>query len=183
MATPCPQYYLAGGENAGFAGDGSRTGRRYRARTLVVPCLVLPDLTEIGVFARCRSKALYGQRNLSRDTHVTDRIRLLRAVVRTAAFLALAVMLLVRLGPLCETMAMAAPSAAIAMPDCASKASDTPVKKLPSPACGMPCVAVAGDSIAPVKRPEFTASSPRPSAQTCLSGLTNRPATPPPQTV
>ena len=181
--TACTHYYLAGGENAGFAGDGSWTGRRYRARTLVVPRLVLPDLTEIAVFARCRSKALYGQRNLSKDTDVTDRIRLLRAVARTAVFLALAVMLLVRLGPLCETMAMAAPSAATAMPDCASKPSDSPVKQLPSPACGMPCVAVAGDSIAPVQRPEFTASSPRPGAQTCLFGLTNPPATPPPQTV
>lgn len=143
----------------------------------------LPDLTQIGVFARCRSKALYGQHNLSTDTQVTDRIRPLRAVARTAAFLALAVMLLVRLGPLCETMAMAAPSAATAMPDCASTPSDTPVKEAPSPVCGMPCVAVAGDSIAPVERLDFTRSSPQPCAQTRLIGLTSPPATPPPQTV
>jgi len=68
---------------------------------------------------------------------VTDRIRLFRAFPRTAALLALAlalaVMLLVRLGPLCETMAMAAPSAATAMRDCASKPSDTSIKKAPSP--------------------------------------------------
>jgi hypothetical protein len=126
---------------------------------------------------------LYGQRNLSKDTYVTDRIRLLPAFARTAAFLALAVMLLVRLGPLCETMAMAAPPAATAMSDCAGKPSDTPVKKSLSLVCGLPCVAVAGDTVAAVERLEFTKSSPRPEAQTRLSGLTSPPATPPPQTL
>jgi hypothetical protein len=111
------------------------------------------------------------------------RIRLLFQLVRSAALVILAVMLLVRLGPLCETMAMAATPVASATMDCASTPIDAPAKKLPLSACAMPCAAVPWETIAHVEPIAFTPLSRWTVAHTGLFGLTSAPATPPPQVV
>ncbi|MGC5799853.1 hypothetical protein [Sphingomonas sp. NFX23] len=98
------------------------------------------------------------------------------------AFFVLAMMLLVRLGPLCETMAMAAPPAASAMMDCASK-SGAPIKKAPASACAIPCVAVAGETVEHIELVPSSRLSPWPALQMSLLGMAYAPATPPPQIV
>ena len=60
-------------------------------------------------------------------------------ILRYSAFFLMALMLLVRLGPLCETMAMAATPAASAMIDCASESKQNPAKKIHRPP--VPCLA------------------------------------------
>jgi len=111
----------------------------------------------------------------------------LRAVpfqfARTVAIVILAVMMLVRLGPLCETMAMAATPVVSATMDCANAPSHAPDKKNAPPACAMPCAAVPGQTIAHVEPIPFAALSPWAIAHPGLLGLTSAPATPPPQIV
>lgn len=114
---------------------------------------------------------------------MTYRARPIPQLVRTLAFLVLAVMLLVRLGPLCETMAMAATPAASAMMDCANKSTDAPAKKAPPSACAMPCAAVPGVTVEQPEPMPFARLSPWTVAQTGLLGLASAPATPPPQSV
>lgn len=104
-------------------------------------------------------------------------------LVRTAALVVLAVMMLVRLGPLCETMAMAATPAASAMEDCATTPTNAPDKKNAPPACAMPCAAMPGDTIAHVEPMPFATLPPWAIAHPGLLGLTSAPATPPPQIV
>lgn len=101
---------------------------------------------------------------------------------RTAAIVILAVMMLVRLGPLCETMAMAATPVASATMDCANTPSHVPNKKIPPAACATPCAAIPGDTVAHVEPMPFAPLSPWAVNHTGLFGLTSAPATPPPQT-
>lgn len=107
------------------------------------------------------------------------RARPFSSIVRAAAYVILAVMMLVRLGPLCETMAMAATPVVSATMDCAN----APAKKLSLSACAMPCAAVPGETIAYVEPIPFAALSPWTVPHTGLFGLTSVPATPPPQIV
>ncbi|NIJ31566.1 hypothetical protein FHT00_003546 [Sphingomonas insulae] len=102
---------------------------------------------------------------------------------RTAAIVVLAVMMLVRLGPLCETIAMAATPVASAAMDCANTPNHVPNKKIPPSACAMPCAAMPGETVAHVEPMLFAPLSPWPVAHTGLLGLTSAPATPPPQIV
>lgn len=104
-------------------------------------------------------------------------------ILRYSAFFLMALMLLVRLGPLCETMAMAATPAASAMIDCASESKQNPAKKIPPSACAMPCAAVAGESVEPIKSILFGRLAPYSGEQATLFGQTSAPATPPPQIV
>ena len=102
---------------------------------------------------------------------------------RATAIVVLAVMMLVRLGPLCETMAMAATPMAAAAMDCANTPDHAPTKKIPPSACAMPCAAMPGETVAHVKPMLFAPLSPWAVAHTGLLGLSSAPATPPPQTV
>ena len=102
---------------------------------------------------------------------------------RAAAFVMLAMMLLVRLGPWCETIAMAATPAASTTMDCASTPINGPAKKTALSACATPCAAVPGEMVAHVKPIAFAPLSQWAVAHTGLFGLTSAPATPPPQTV
>lgn len=102
---------------------------------------------------------------------------------RTAAIVVLAVMMLVRLGPLCETMAMAATPIASAAMDCAETPGHVPAKKVPPSACAMPCAAMPGETIAQIEPRPFVPLSPWAVAHSGLLGLTSAPATPPPQIV
>lgn len=102
---------------------------------------------------------------------------------RTAAIVALVVMMLVRLGPLCETMAMAATPIASATMDCADTPGHAPTKKIPPSACAMPCAAMPGETIAQIEPIPFVPLSPWAVAHSGLLGLTSAPATPPPQIV
>lgn len=101
---------------------------------------------------------------------------------RTAAMIILAMMMLVRLGPLCETMAMAAKPIASAAMDCANTPSHVPTKKIPPSACAMPCAAMPSEAIVHTGPMLFAPLSPWTVAQSGLLGLTSAPATPPPQT-
>ena len=101
---------------------------------------------------------------------------------RTAAIVVLAVMMLVRLGPLCETMATAATPMAAAAMDCANPSGHAPTKKIPPSVCAMPCAAMPGETVAHVEPMLFARLSPWAVAHTGLLGLTSAPATPPPQT-
>jgi hypothetical protein len=109
------------------------------------------------------------------------RARLLFQLVRSAAFVILALILLVRLGPLCETMAMAATPVTSATMDCASTPIDARAKKIPLSACAMPCAAVPGETIIHVEPIAFAPLSPWTVAHTGVFGPTSAPATPPPQ--
>jgi hypothetical protein len=111
------------------------------------------------------------------------RILSLFGFARTAAIVVLAVMMLVRLGPLCETMAMAATPIASATMDCADTPGHAPTKKIPPSACAMPCAAMPGETIAQVEPIPFAPLPPWAVAHTGLLGLTSAPATPPPQIV
>lgn len=104
-------------------------------------------------------------------------------LARGAAFALLAAMLLIRLGPLCETMAMASTTVASRTMECAGTPINAPARKTPPASCATPCVAVPGETIADVDQVPFTPLSPWAVAHTSLSSLTDAPATPPPQNV
>lgn len=110
------------------------------------------------------------------------RINSLFRFARTAAIIVLAVMMLVRLGPLCETMAMAATPVAFPAMDCANTPNPVPNKKIPPSACAMPCAAMPSETVAHVEPMLFAPLSPWTVAHTRLLGLTSAPATPPPRT-
>lgn len=111
------------------------------------------------------------------------RARPFSAIVRAAAFIILAVMLVVSLGPLCETMAMAATPVASTTMTCADAPINSPAKKLSPSACATPCTAVLGETVAHIEPIPFAALSPWAVAHTGLLGLASAPATPPPQIV
>lgn len=101
---------------------------------------------------------------------------------RTTAIVILAVMMLVRLGPLCETMAMAATPIASAAMDCANAPGHVPTGKVPPSTCAMPCAAMPGEAVVPIGPMLFAPLSPWTVPQSGLFGLTTAPAIPPPQT-
>lgn len=99
---------------------------------------------------------------------------------RTAALVALAALLLLRLGPFCEAAAQAAPLAP-AMAGCDEKGSDTPAKKASVSACMTPCTAVRGEALARAEPAPAFSIAPWSSPVSSLVGLPVPPATPPPR--
>ena len=104
-------------------------------------------------------------------------------LVRTFALVLLGAMLLVRMGPMCEAMAQAAPltQAYAGMADC-DRAPPTPVKKAPPVDCVGACIATALDvhtSPAPQLAVRTDPPAPEPHA---LVGRSGGPAPPPPRT-
>ncbi len=104
-------------------------------------------------------------------------------IVRGLVLAVLAVMLLVRLGPLCETSAMAAAPVASQMTDCASKPTRAPAKQVPPAACATPCVAMPGVAAVGGEPLPFAALLPSPAKPAGLIGMARAPATPPPRSV
>ena len=70
--------------------------------------------------------------------------------LRTAVLIVLAALLLVRLGPFCETSAQAAPITA-AMIGCEGEKTKPPEQKGSVSACATPCTAIPGDALARVE--------------------------------
>ncbi|WP_081933172.1 hypothetical protein [Sphingopyxis sp. LC363] len=106
----------------------------------------------------------------------------LPTLARTALFAVLALMLVLRVGPLCEAVAVAAVPSAATMVDCEGKSHRAPDNKAPAPACSMPCAsAFQGEPIAHVAPLPFAAIVPWPGRQANLAGLARAPATPPPR--
>lgn len=104
-------------------------------------------------------------------------------LARTLALLLLGAMLFVRMGPMCEAIAQAAPPAEAhaGMADC-DRAPPTPVKKAPSVDCVGACIATALDvhtSPAPQLAVRMNLPAPEPHA---LVGRSGGPAPPPPRT-
>lgn len=104
-------------------------------------------------------------------------------IVRGLVLAVLAVMLLVRLGPLCEAAAMAAPPVASQMMDCAGKPTRASAKQLPPAACATPCAAMPGVAAIGGEPLPFSALLPTPAKPAGLIGLARAPATPPPRSV
>ncbi len=104
-------------------------------------------------------------------------------LVRTFALVLLGAMLLVRMGPMCETMAQAAPLAGAhaVMTDC-DRAPPTPVKKAPPVDCVGACIATALDvHTSPV--PQLAVRAAEPTREPlALVGHSGGPAPPPPRT-
>ncbi len=100
--------------------------------------------------------------------------------LRLAVLVMLAVLLVMRLGPICEAAANAAPAAS-EMAGCEGK--QKPNKVPQQSACSTPCMAVRGDAPAQVAAapPMPMAFSPLPVAG--LVGMPVPPATPPPRIV
>ena len=111
---------------------------------------------------------------------MTKGLASLLPLFRTAALVAVAALLLLRLGPFCEATAQAAPLAP-AMTGCDGKGSDTPAKKVSVSACTTPCTAVRGEPLARVEPAPALPIAPWPSASSSLVGLPVPPATPPPR--
>lgn len=104
-------------------------------------------------------------------------------LVRTFALVLLGAMLLVRMGPMCETMAQAAPLAGAhaVMTDC-DRAPPTPVKKAPPVDCAGACIATALDvHMAPAPQIALRTAPPAPEPH-ALVGRSGGPAPPPPRT-
>lgn len=104
-------------------------------------------------------------------------------LARTLALLLLGAMLFVRMGPMCEAIAQAAPPAEAhaGMADC-DRAPPTPVKKAPSVDCVGACIATVLDvhtSPAPQLAVRTNLPAPEPHA---LVGRSGGPAPPPPRT-
>ena len=104
-------------------------------------------------------------------------------LARTLALLLLGAMLFVRMVPMCEAIAQAAPPAEAhaGMADC-DRAPPTPVKKAPSVDCVGACIATVLDvhtSPAPQLAVRTNLPAPEPHA---LVGRSGGPAPPPPRT-
>lgn len=105
--------------------------------------------------------------------------RLLRAFALTL----LGAMLLVRMGPMCEAMAQAAPVGDVhaAMADC-DRAPSVPVKKAPPISCAGTCVATPVDAQLASSAPIATSASASASLHAVLEGRSGGPSPPPPRT-
>ncbi len=98
--------------------------------------------------------------------------------------LLLALMLIVRVGPICEAVAVAAMPSASSMAACEGEGHGTPEKKVPAANCSMPCAAaLQGETITRVTPLIFADAAPWPTRYAGLAGLARAPATPPPRTV
>lgn len=104
--------------------------------------------------------------------------RLLRAFALTL----LGAMLLVRMGPMCEAMAQAAPlqGAHAAMVDC-DRAPGAPVKKAPPVSCAGACVATSVDAQVVSPAPIAISDSASASLHPVLEGRSGGPSPPPPR--
>jgi hypothetical protein len=108
----------------------------------------------------------------------------LRRIIRASALLMLGMMMLVRMGPLCESMAMAASptSGPVAMADCDRPApTHRSAGKVAVGACAGACLATEADrqiaAAEPGLQPALHASSLHPP----LEGLSGAPVPPPPR--
>ncbi|MBB5712613.1 hypothetical protein [Sphingomonas xinjiangensis] len=103
-------------------------------------------------------------------------------ILRAFALLVLGAMLLVRMGPLCETAAQAAAPAAAhaAMADC-EEAPRSPAKKVPGVACAGPCIAAEPQDVAPVGDVMVVSVQPAVQLHSPLEGRSAGPAPPPPR--
>lgn len=90
-------------------------------------------------------------------------------------------MLMVRVGPLCEEVALAAVPNVSAMAECDGKPIKTPDKKSQPMACTTPCVGIRGENAECTDPMLQVAVDPQPDRPAGLAGLTHAPATPPPQ--
>jgi hypothetical protein len=106
----------------------------------------------------------------------------LARALRATVLVVLAALLLVRLGPFCETAAQAAPIAS-AMVGCDGDGTPAPVKKAPLSSCATPCTAVPGEALVRVEPIANHPVAPWPALLTGLAGSPIPPATPPPRTV
>lgn len=93
-----------------------------------------------------------------------------------------AVMLLVRLGPICEASAQAGPIAS-AMAECEDKGPPAPGTKAQQPACATPCIAIPGEAVARVAVVSLPSIAPMPSRASKMAGRLASPETPPLQAV
>lgn len=102
---------------------------------------------------------------------------------RAFALILLGVMLLVRMGPMCESVAQAAPlvGARAAMADC-DRAPSAPVKKAPPAACAGTCIATSAEVHVPPLRWLAPSSSAIVSLHPVLEGRPGGPSPPPPRT-
>ena len=108
------------------------------------------------------------------------RLPRLADALRPAALVVLAVMLVMRLGPVCEAVANASPVAA-EMAGCEGKPK--PAKALQQAACSTPCTAVQASALALIDAAPPIRMALRPLPVASLSGMPIPPATPPPRTV
>jgi hypothetical protein len=102
---------------------------------------------------------------------------------RVFALTLLGAMLLVRMGPMCEAMAQAAPVAGAhaAMKDC-DRAPVSPGKKAPPVTCATACVATSVDAqVVPSARIAMSTAA-SPSLHAVLEGRSGGPSPPPPRT-
>ena len=105
-------------------------------------------------------------------------------LIRVSLFALLALILIVRVGPICEAVAAAAVPSTSMMPGCEDKGQGTPKKKLPVASCAMPCAAaLEGERVADVMPVVTTTIGPWWINHSGLCGVANAPATPPPRTV
>lgn len=104
-------------------------------------------------------------------------------LLRIALFAFLALVLVTRVGPICEAVAVAAVPSASAMTACEGAGHNLPEKKVPVGDCSMPCaVALDGMPTGRVSPLPFAAIAPWPARHSGLHGIASPPATPPPQT-
>jgi hypothetical protein len=108
------------------------------------------------------------------------RLPRLAGMLRLAALAVLAVVLVMRLGPICEAVANASPVAS-EMTGCEGKPK--PGKAPQQAACSTPCTAVQTGALAPVDAAPPVRMAFRPLPVVGLAGMPIPPATPPPRTV
>lgn len=101
-------------------------------------------------------------------------------MLRLAALAVLALVLVMRLGPICEAVANASP-VALKMAGCESKPK--PGKAPQQAACSSPCAAVQASALVPVDVAPPARLALRPLPVVGLTGMPIPPATPPPRTV
>ena len=108
------------------------------------------------------------------------RLPRLAGTLRLVALAMLAMMLVMRLGPICEAIANAAPVAS-EMAGC--EGTQKPAKAPQHAACSTPCTAVQPTVLAPVDAAPSVRMALRPRHVEGLIGMPVPPATPPPRTV
>ena len=92
--------------------------------------------------------------------------------------LLLAALLFVRLGPLCETAAMADTPVASAMSGCADQPHNTPSKKMQPAACAMSCMAACGEVVTYADVPSYGTIAPWPALNVPFDGTSRAPDLP-----
>ncbi|WP_140418457.1 hypothetical protein [Sphingomonas mucosissima] len=109
----------------------------------------------------------------------------LRSIIRALALLTLGMMMFVRTGPLCETMAIAAPPVAshVSIADCERSAPARGTQReVGLGACAGACVATETDRLFVAAAAVPTLVIPAAAEHPALQGRTDRPVPPPPRT-